>query len=147
MGEIRVYDLNGRDLRQRLGINPVGSSLFRKPEYVAVSRSGNKIFVSDWGTNTVSCLTSDGKIVYQYSYYVGLEQTHGLFVDYNGNIIICNHSRNSVQVITAAGEKHKTLLSHDDGISEPRCVTFRPSDGTLVVGCWSSDNLLEYKAP
>ena len=131
-------------MRKRLGIYPDGSALFRQPEYVAVSRSGDKIFVSDYLNNTVSCLTSDGKIVYQYR-DAELDTPCGLFVDDNGAVIVCCQISHTVQVITA-GEKHKTLLSRDDGISEPRCVAFRPSDGTLVVGCWSSDHLLEYKA-
>ena len=135
VGDIRVYDLDGRDLGKRLGINPDGSNMFRCPQYVAASRSGDKIFVSDWSasTNTVSCLTSDGKLLYQYR-DDDLEGPRGLLVDDNDNVIVCGYACNTVQVITSAGKKHKTLLSSQDGKSYPRCVSFRPSDGTLVVG-------------
>ena len=139
--EIRVYDLDGRDLGKRLGIKPDGSSLFRRLEYIAVSRSGDKVFVSDLRTNTVSCLTSEGTIVYQYR-DDELIYPQGLFVDDNDNVIVCG--ANTVQVITAAGKKHKTLLSRNDGISKPQCVSFRPSDGTLVVCCWESNYLLSF---
>ena len=134
VGDIRVYVLEGRDLGKRLGINPDGSNMFRCPQYVAVSRSGDKIFVSDWDTNTVSCLTSGDNLVYQYR-DKELEWPYGLLVDDNDNVIVCGWDSNTVQVITSAGEKHKTLLSKKDGIYRPRCVGFRPSDGTLVVGC------------
>ena len=143
VGHIRVYDLEGRDLGKRLGINPDGSNMFCHPWYVAVASSGDKIFVSDYDTDTVSCLTSDGKIVYQYG-DGEMRLPQGLLVDENDNVIVCAISSNTVQVITSAGLKHKTLLSSKDGISHPWCVSFRPSDGTLVIGGWNN-KLLVYK--
>ena len=130
VGDIRVYDLEGRDMGKRLGINPDDSHMFRTPHYVAVGRSGDKIFVSDCDACTVSCLTGDGKIVYQYRD----RELEGLLVYDNDNVIVCGWGSDTVQVITSAGEKHKTLLSSEDGIYNPQCVSFRPSDGTLVVG-------------
>ena len=144
VGDIRVYDIEGRDMGKRLGINPDGSNMFRCPNRVAVSRSGDKIFVSDWNTHTVSCLTGDGKIVYQYR-DDDLEEPTGLLVDDNDNVIVCGYLSDTVQVITSAGQKHKTLLSKKGGISNPQCVSFRPSDGTLVVGGRCSDKLLVYQ--
>ena len=151
VGEIRVYDLEGRDMGKRLGINPDGSALFRQPEHIAVSRSGDKIFVSgdkifvsDRDTGIVSCLTSDGKIVYQYR-DDELVYPSGLFVDDNDNVIVCSWFSSTVQVITAAGKKHSTLLSREDGIFQPQCVSFRQSDGTLVVGIENSDELFVCK--
>ena len=147
MAEIRVYDLKGRDLEKRLGIKPDGSSMFICPDYVAISRSGDKIFVSDRFTKTVSCLTncltSAGKIVYQYR-DDDMKWPRGLFVDDNDNLIVCGLSSRKVQVITSAGRKHKALLLSEDGIYEPRYVSFRPSDGTLIV-CGCSNNILAYQ--
>ena len=145
VGYIRVHDIDGNDLGKKLGYHPCGSDVFRFPEYVAVSRSGNKIFVSDGYSyrNIVSCLTFDGKIVYQYR-EDDLNQPQGLLVDDNDNIIVCGCYNSAVVVITSAGRTHKTLLSTEDGISNPQCVSFRPSDGTLVVGGFS-DKLLIYK--
>ena len=130
---IRVYDIEGRDLGKRLGINPDGSSMFPFPDHVAVGRSGDKIFVSDCDTCTVSCLTGDGKLVYQYR-----------DIDDNDNVIICGYVSHTVQVIKSGGLKHKTLLSSQDGISNPECVSFNPSDRTLVVG-GENDKLLVYQ--
>ena len=145
--ELRFFDVEGRDLGTRLGNHPDGSNMFRRSEYVAVSRSGDKIFASDWETHTVTCLTSGGKIVYQYR-DDELKAPSGLFVDDNDNVIVCGDcgSRSIVQVIAAAGKKHNTMLSSvKDGIFNPRCVGFRPNDGTLAFGCSLSDILLVYK--
>ena len=87
--------------------------------------------VSDSNTHTFSCMTSDGKIVYQYRDHE-LRHLHGLFVDDNGNVFVCGWLRGTVQVITATGKKHSTLLSSEDDISDPKCVSIIPNDGTLV---------------
>ena len=132
---VRVYNLEGRDLGKRININPAGSNMFRDPRYVAVSRLGDKIFVSDWTTNIVTCLTSNGRIVYQYRDDL-LRGPQGLLVDDNDNFCVCGFDSHTVDVITSSGRKYKTMLSRKDGVSCPRYVCFRPSDGTLVVVGW-----------
>ena len=63
-GEIGLYDFQGRELEPLQGIKPTFNSHFQA-DYIAVSRSGDKIFLSE--DNTVRCVTRDGEIVYQYS--------------------------------------------------------------------------------
>ena len=46
-----------------------------------------------------------------------------------------------MQIITAAGQKYKTMLISSDGLRLPEGLAYRPSDGTLVVGCYLQDNL------
>ena len=111
--------------------------------YIAVSRSGDKIFLSE--RDTVSCVTRDGEIVYRYSgegFWL-----KGLYDDDNENVIVCCSWDNSttVKIITAAGKNHKIIQNTKDGISNPHCVSFRPSDRSLVVGCHGRKNLFIYK--
>ena len=137
-GEVRVYDLSG-NLKKRHGICKRGIYMFDYPDYVAVSRSGDKIFVLDWGTKTISCWRADGNIVYQYS-DEELRFPCGLYVDESDNVIVCDYASHNVQVITATGDKHRTLLSSKDGIKDLMCISFRPRDGTLAIG--DNSNLL-----
>ena len=142
--EIRVYDLEGKDMGERHVINLSGTNVFVSPFYVAVSRSGDKIFISDRDTHRVSCLSSNGDILYQYG-DDGLQRPCGLFVDDKDNAMVCGDYSHTVEVIAAPGKKHQTLLTSKDGISNPICVSLRPLDGTLVVGCWDNNNLFVYK--
>ena len=64
-GEVRVLDLQG-NIKRRLGINQDGSYQFTRPSYITVSDSGEKIFVSDSGTDTITCLTPSGTVIYTY---------------------------------------------------------------------------------
>ena len=143
--ELRVYDVSW-NLLKRIGINPDGTNnrIFEVGRYIAVSRSENKIFATDWETDTVWCLTTDGETVYQYR-NEALRKPRGLFVDEKDNVIVVGWKGDFVHIILADGCSHKTLLSSKDGISGPQCVSFRPSDGIVAIGTYWKNDLLLYK--
>ena len=141
-GEIRVLDLDGK-VKRRLGVNQDGSFMFMWPHFITVNSSGEKIFVSDGYTNTVTCMSVDGRVIYTYidGSMVG---PRGLLCDSEDNILVCGWSSNNVQVLTADGKRHCTLLTESDGLKEPRSIAYRGSDNTLLVGCYS-DHLLSFQ--
>ena len=142
-GEIRMMDLYGWE-KKRFDVTVDGVRLFDKPLYVTTTRDGNFFFVSDNGTNMVTCLNLAWDIIYQYSDH--LKKARGLYVDSKGNIIVCSHAGHSVPVLTAAGDRHTVLLSYkDNGVIKPMCVGFRPCDGILVVGCEDQNELLIFR--
>ena len=134
-GEVRILDLNG-NIKRRLGIKQDGSFMFTAPFHITVSQSGRKIFISDYNTASVTCMAGDGNINYRYK-HDDLTFPRGLFVDAGDNVLVCGESSGTVQVITADGSKHETLLSSSDLQQEPRSVAYRDCDDTLVVGCLS----------
>ena len=132
-GEIRVLDLNGH-VKRRIGVNQDGSFLFTRPIYIAVSGPSGRIYISDVQTAIVSCLSSAGKIVYQYK-DERLKTPNGIFVDTGDNIFVCGCRNENVQVVTSDGRKHETLVSSNDGLSNPLSIAFRYNDRTLIIGC------------
>ena len=142
-GEIRILDLDG-NLLQQLGINQDGSFMFSYPYYITVSPSEKKIFVSDYSKETVTCMTMDNRVIYQYRDN-GMEYPGGLYCDGGDNILACGLNSNNIQVITAEGKKHCDLVSSGDGLKEPMSISYRESDDTLIVGCSRSDNVILYK--
>ena len=50
-----------------------------------------------------------------------------------------------LQVLTADGKMHCTLLTASDGLKDPRSIAYRNSDNTLLVGCFSSGHLLSFQ--
>ena len=139
--EVRVLDLSG-NLKRKLGINTDGSYQFEGPYYLTVSTTG-KIFVSDWSTSIITCMTPGGNIIYQYK-DGDLRCPVALFVDAGDNIFVCGRDSHIVQVITADGRKYGALISAADGLRYPYSIAFRESDNTLVVGCLSN-NIFCYK--
>ena len=141
-GEVRILDLNG-NIKRRLGIKQDGSFMFISPFYITVSQSGRKIFISDYHASSVTCMTGDGNINYQYK-HGDLTGSRGLFVDAGDNVLVCVLRSGTVQVLTADGSKHETLLSSSDLQQLPYSVAYRDCDDTLVVGC-SNDKMFLFQ--
>ena len=143
VAEVIVLDMNGT-VTHRLGQPDKKPPMFSIPYYITVCPSTRKIFITDWDTDTVSCLMSDGTVVYQYK-DAELRGTHGVCVDGGGNVIVCGRHSNNVQVIRADGTKCCNLLTSQDGVSDPYSVAYRQSDNTLILGCAERNNLFVYK--
>ena len=141
-GEVLVVDMNGT-VTHRLGRPDKKQPMFSSPHYITVCPATRKMFITDEDTHTVSCMTSDETVVYQYKD----EELRGLAdvcVDGRGNVIVCGWDSDNVQVIGADGTKCCTLLSSQDGVSAPYSVAYRKSDNTIILGYYNK-NLLVYK--
>ena len=141
-GEVRILDLNGK-LRRQLGVDKDRAYNFRDSEYLTVSTTGKKVFVSNYWTSIITCMTSDGNIINQYN-HGDLSHPEALFVDACDNIVVCGHTSHNVLVITADGRKYD-LISIDDGIRYPYSIAFREADNTLVVGCFNLNKIFCFK--
>ena len=142
-GEVRVVDLNGNLIR-RIGVDRDGSFMFGMPYYLTVSQSSRNIYVSDWNKSTLTCLNSDGTVVYRYTDR-NVERARGVLVDVEDYILVCGSKSHNVQIVTADGRKRRTLLTAKDGIEYPHSVAYRHIDNTLIVGCLDQKNLFVYK--
>ena len=142
-GEVRVLGLDGK-VKRRLGVNQDGSFMFKWPYYITVNSSGEKIFVSDNAKQPVTCMSVDGRVIYTYKDY-SMREPYGLLCDSEDNILVCGGRSNNVQVLTADGKMHCTLLRERDWVKSPCSIAYRGSDNTLLVGCWGNDNLLSFQ--
>ena len=86
-GEVLVVDMNGT-VTHRLGQPDKKPPMFTTPFYITVCPSTRKMFISDCSTATVSCLMSNGTVVYQYK-DEKLRGPAGVCVDGGGNVIVC----------------------------------------------------------
>ena len=142
-GEILVLDREGT-VKRRLGMKEDDSFMFDCPSHFTVSRTTKNIFVSDRDTSMVTCLSPSGKIVYQYK-SSSLNRARGVYVDAVDNLFVCGESSNNVLILTSTGEKYGSLLTEKDFVKQPCAIAYRQKDGTLVIGCYSRDNLLVFK--
>ena len=133
-GKIGMYDLTGK--KKRI-IDPYngkdGKVLIKSPYYIAVSND-EKIFVSgESSTATVYCLESSGNVLYTLSNHL-FKAWRGISVDENENLLVCDAYSHKVFLITKDGKEVREFLTEKDGLSFPWTISFRRSDGTLVVG-------------
>ena len=144
-GKIGIYDLTGKKKRiidQYNGKD--GNVLITNPWYIAVSND-EKIFVSGYdvqsSTRTVYCLESSGNVLYTVSNPL-FKDCRGISVDENENMLVCDRSSDKVFLITKDGTEVREFLTVKDGLSFPWTISFRRSDGTLVVGGYHNNILV-----
>ena len=147
-GDIRVLD---EDASEKKRIDVVKkrmfgtqTRIFKWPRYMTSNMSQSKIFVSDFETKMITCLTASGSIIYQYK-DATMKRPCALYVDAEDNLLVCDYYESKVQVITAHGKKDKTLLRSDAGLDYPQSIALRPIDATCIVGCAGSENLLIFE--
>jgi len=102
--------------------------------YVTVGRekSGEMIYVSDWGTNTITKLSMKGKILGTYK-HKNWSDIHGLTCVGEGQVLVCNYGGDTVDVVSDDGKDIVTLLDSTHGIERPRALCYCPSQATLYV--------------
>ena len=138
--EIRVFDKNGTFIRKVPDVNNNLSSL-TTPNYIAVSTTSSKIYVSDYNTHTVRCISVDGSLVFNYK-HTDLRYPRTVIPDLKGNILVCGQDSSNIHVVTSTGQHHSVLYTVE-GRQNNRCrsLAYRQTDRTLVMGFWN-DNML-----
>lgn len=137
-GEIKVYNLNGK-LKRRIGVGLGGIYSFRQPYNVALQKAKVNapgdffdIYVSDFASNIITCLTAEGSFRYQYK-YLDLDGPLGLDVKQDQRQFVCGWRSHSV--IVADETKYKTLLTWKNGLYKPYCVAYSETERKLIVCC------------
>ncbi|KAH3894121.1 uncharacterized protein LOC127862049 [Dreissena polymorpha] len=136
---IIVIDAHGAPTRE---ITTAGGVPFHTPWFIAFHNQ--TLYVSDWGTYTVNCLTTTGTQCekYRHSLLVGpLGVTH----DPDGNLYICSRDSNTIHQLSPTGSLIRILLTEKDGIAQPLNICHRKTDDRLVVTSWMSDKITVYK--
>ena len=137
--EVLVLDIDGNMLKS---INETSSGIkLQKPYYIASNRAGNKLYISDYDSNKVICMSVEEKSIFIYS-DSEMKYPRGLVVDDDDNVLVCCEGTNNIHVIKSDGSKYKMLLSSQDGIEKPHGMEYRSSYGTLVVGSKDIDDIL-----
>ena len=135
--EIRVLGLDGT-MKRRL---PVDKNSF--PFYITMSPSGEKIFFTEFTTEMVTCMSVDGRIVYQNNAQ-NMKNARGMHCDSEDNLFVCDYDSNNVRAISADGRSCGTLIPSRNVLVFPSSIAYRSSDNELIIGC-ELDHLLVYK--
>ena len=133
-GEVRVLDMKG-DMKRRIGVKRDGNFIFTRPEYVAVSRSEERVYVSDQPTATVMCLSKQGDLLFQFK-HDDLKEPRGIYVDATNNVLVCDCSDNTLKLIGSDGRKRGNYVQSIGSLSGPSSVALREKDNILVVGAF-----------
>lgn len=139
-GEVRVLNSLGDTLRR---IDCAKLELVR-PCSIELNNTADRIYITDFMTSTIKCLSNDGDLIYQHT-DVAMKNPTSLFLDGEENVFVCGRWHHNVTAVTSDGENQGTLLNKDDGLNHPLSISFRDFDGILAVSLTDQSEILIFK--
>jgi DNA-binding beta-propeller fold protein YncE len=103
------------------------------PPYSYIATCGEKIYQTNYNTNTVTCYTIKGDKLWEYKDESVLKDPRGVTVDNDGNVYVTSYSSTNVVVIEPDGRQGRQILSSDDGLKNPIGISFDKSKNSLIV--------------
>jgi len=98
-----------------------------------VAASGDKPYYTGFYTHTVTCCDLHGTKQWQFTDERVLKGPCGMFVNNDGNVYVVGMHSSNVVVISPDGQRHRQLLSSEDGLRNPRVLDYDKSTNRLLV--------------
>ena len=73
-----------------------------------------------------------------------ISNSFGLLFHSYDNFIVGGLGSHNIHAVNSDGTRQKVILTSTDGINQPNCLAYRPSDKTLIIGKLST-SLLVFK--
>ena len=112
------------------------------PNVWYIATSGDKLYYTNYNTDTVTCCNLLGKTQWEFRDTQVLRCPFAISVDNVGNVYVVGRSSSNVVVISPDGQRHRQLLSSKDGLSYPRALDYDKSTNRLLVVNQSSTAFL-----
>ena len=147
-GHVKLFDMDGNLIRT-LGVTEIqGQSyyMFRRPISVRLSRFTGNVYVADWAAHTVTCLSPTGEVIFQFSNIDALENPVDFILDDRDSILIVGKNVDLLEIINNE-QNYKILPRNGDALPYPGALSlaYRQTDGVLLVGGYSSENIILYQ--
>eukprot|EP00058_Branchiostoma_floridae_P013892 XP_002599380.1 hypothetical protein BRAFLDRAFT_64262 [Branchiostoma floridae] len=116
---------------------------FFKPRNINTDYLSN-IYVSDIGDSTVKVLDKEGHLKATIGKDI-LRYPTGVCVDKQGNVIVADMVRNTLDIFASDGHHLDTLLSKQEGLMSPQEIALTPDGTKLVVVDGGNHRVLVYR--
>ena len=98
-----------------------------------VATSGDKLYYTASNTHTVTCCDLHGTTQWEFKDSCVLHDPRGISVDNDGNVYVVGCSSNNVVVFSPDGQRHRQVLSSNDGLVNPRVLDYDKATNRLLV--------------
>ncbi|XP_053401854.1 uncharacterized protein LOC128557735 [Mercenaria mercenaria] len=140
--KVEILSLCGKVI-QKIDTDSSGKALFRNPRYVAVDHDCYCIFVSDFLDNSVTKVTTSGKVLNTYK-DTNLLHQKGIAVYSDGSVLVCNCGKDNLHLLSSENKKTKTVLNKS---KSPQALCFNRESDSLFLSFLGSkcNTILKYK--
>ena len=98
-----------------------------------LATSGDKLYYTTYNTHTVTCCDLHGTTQWEFKDERVLQCPFGISVDNDGNVYVVGCSSNNVVFISSNGQRHRQVLSSEDGLMQPTVLDYDKSTNRLLV--------------
>jgi len=126
---LEVLAMNGTVLNR---FKPAaGRDVFKNPFFIATS-ADNMVYVSDWGTSTITQLDSNLRVTKTFSDPM-LQEPRGIISVSADQVLVCSLHNHRILLLCPSTGVITSILDKKDGIKKPWALTFSPSQRKLYV--------------
>jgi DNA-binding beta-propeller fold protein YncE len=105
----------------------------KRSDVFYVATSVDKLYYTHRFTDTVTCCDLHGTTEWEFTDARVLNSSHGISVDNDGNVYVVGHNSNNVVVFSPDGQRHRQLLSSENGLSFQIALDYDRSTNRLLV--------------
>ncbi|XP_066292900.1 tripartite motif-containing protein 2-like [Branchiostoma lanceolatum] len=116
---------------------------FYEPRNINTDDLSN-IYVSDIGDNAVKVLDKNGQLKITIGQDILLYPT-GVCVDKEGNVIVAEAMKNTLEIFASDGHHLDTLIPEEEGLNQPQEISLTPDGTKLVVVDGENNRVCVYK--
>ena len=124
---LKMLNLSDQSISDIIQSNTRMSSVF----YVATF--GEKLYYTDYRKHTVTCCDLNGTTQWEFNDKRVLQGPRGISVDNDGNVYVVGQCSANVVVISPDGQRHRQLLSSNDGLVIPFVLDYEKSTNRLLI--------------
>jgi len=118
---VEVVTQKGKWLH-RLDNTSAARELFIYPWNVMVS--GDRVFVSDWGTKTITMLSDQFQLLAMFSQPDLLEWPYGIISLNDDQLLVCGMLSNNIVLLQPSSGRMSAILEKKDGVEIPQALAF-----------------------
>ncbi|XP_035696047.1 uncharacterized protein LOC118429613 [Branchiostoma floridae] len=104
----------------------------------------SNIYVSDIGDRTVKVLNKEGHVKVTIGKDI-LRYPTGVCADMDGNVIVADERKNTLEIFASDGHHLDTLISKQEGLMSPQEIALTPDGTKLVVVDGGNHRVLVYR--
>ncbi|XP_071123372.1 uncharacterized protein [Mytilus edulis] len=130
-----IYSAENKGIRI---FNPFDESIVdivreQMPDACYIATLKDKVFHTNWKTDTVTCYNLQGKTQWTFWNRNVLKNPVGIDVDSDGNVFVVGFNSNNIVVIAPDGQRHREVLTASDGLTMPTSLYYNRSTNQMLV--------------
>ncbi|XP_060573017.1 uncharacterized protein LOC132730950 [Ruditapes philippinarum] len=142
-GKIECLHLDGTVV-WKIEFDKEGSSLFAEPQYIKCNVQWKFLYVTDWSSNNVICLSTGGEIKATFS-DEKLKAPTGITVDKGGNVFVAGYHSNNIIQFSPTFKQFQIVLDRRDQVVFPQTLAFSANCTKVCVGFRNNEALSLYR--